>query len=101
MQESTADLARMLARLSQMARAKGLTDTQWAMLAGVGKGTLSRLPRRSTCDLETLSALAEAVDARLELVTNTGSTTSSDGHFPAGIDRDYRSDEHTAELPGT
>lgn len=79
----------LLARLTQMARAAGLSDTQWAMRAGVRKETLSRLRHRSTCDLETLSALAEAVNARLELVANTGSTTSSDGHFPASIDRDY------------
>lgn len=89
MQESTSDLAGMLARLSRMARAAGLSDTQWAARAGVRKETLSRLRHRSTCDLETLSALAEAVNARLELVANTGSTTSSDGHFPAGVDRDY------------
>jgi hypothetical protein len=79
----------MLARLSQMARAAGLTDTEWATQAGVRKETLSRLRHRSTCDLATLSALAEAVQARLELVTTTGSTTSSDGHFPSGVDRDY------------
>src|SRR5688500_2128999 len=89
MQEATPGLAGLLARLTQMARAVGLTDTQWAVRAGVRKETLSRLRHRSTCDLETLSALAEAVNARLELVTNTGATTSTDGHFPAGIDRDY------------
>lgn len=89
MQQSTHGLAGLLARLTQMARAAGLTDTQWAMRAGVRKETLSRLRHRSTCDLETLSALAQAVNARLELATNSGSTTSTDGHFPAGIDRDY------------
>lgn len=89
MQESTQGLAALLARLSQMARAAGLTDTQWAMRAGVRKETLSRLRHRATCDLATLSALAEAVNARLELATTAGSTTSADGHFPAGIDRDY------------
>lgn len=89
MQESTQGLAGLLARLTQIARAAGLTDTQWAMRAGVRKETLSRLRHRSTCDLETLSALAEAVNSRLELVTNTGSTTSTDGHFPTTSDRDY------------
>ena len=72
-----------------MARAVGLTDTQWAARAGVRKETLSRLRHRSTCDLATLNALAEAVNARLELVTTSGAITSSDGHFPAGVDRDY------------
>jgi glucuronate isomerase len=72
-----------------MARAAGLTDTQWAMRAGVRKETLSRLRHRSTCDLATLNALAEAVNGRLELVATTGATTSSDGHFPASVDRDY------------
>jgi hypothetical protein len=89
MQESTPGLAALLARLTHMARTAGLTDTQWAMRAGVRKETLSRLRRRSTCDLETLSALAQAVNARLELATNTGSTLSTDGHCPTGIDRDY------------
>jgi hypothetical protein len=79
----------MLARLSQMARAAGFTDTQWAMQAGVRKETLSRLRHRSTCDLATLNALAEAVNTRLELATTTGWTTSVDGHFPASVDRDY------------
>lgn len=89
MQESTRGLATLLARLSQMARAAGLTDTQWATRAGVRKETLSRLRHRSTCDLATLNSLAEAVNARLELVTTSGATTSADGHFPAAIDRDY------------
>jgi hypothetical protein len=89
MQESTPGLGLLLARLSQMARAASLTDTQWAMRAGVRKETLSRLRHRSTCDLATLNALAAAVNARLELVTTAGMTTSADGHFPAGIDRDY------------
>jgi DNA-binding phage protein len=89
MQKSTPHLATLLAQLSQMARAAGLTDTQWAMRAGVRKETLSRLRHRSTCDLATLNALSEAVNARLELVTTAGSTTSADGHFPAAVDRDY------------
>ena len=79
----------MLVRLSRMARAADLSDTQWAHRAGVRKETLSRLRHRSTCDLATLNALAEAVNARLELVTTTGPATSADGHFPARIDRDY------------
>lgn len=89
MQESTSGLGTMLTRLSRMARAAGLTDTQWAMRAGVRKETLSRLRHRSTCDLATLNALAEAVNARLELVSSVGAATSADGHFPAGVDRDY------------
>jgi DNA-binding phage protein len=89
MQESTQGLATLLACLSQMARAAGLTDTQWAMRAGVRKETLSRLRHRSTCDLATLNALAEAVNARLELVATAGTATSADGHFPAAVDRDY------------
>lgn len=78
----------MLAELSRMARAAGLTDTQWAERASVRKETLSRLRHRSTCDFATLSALAKAVSARLELAPTTR-TTSADGHFPTAIDRDY------------
>jgi glucuronate isomerase len=81
-----------------MARAAGLTDTQWAARAGVRKETLSRLRHRSTCDLATLNALADAMNARLEWVTTAGVATSADGHFPAAIDRDYerRPVEHCA-----
>jgi hypothetical protein len=89
MQESTSTLGSMVTLLSQMARAMGLTDTEWAARAGLRKETLSRLRRRTTCDFETLGKLAEAVNARLELRAATRSTTSADGHFPAKIDRDY------------
>lgn len=88
MQESTSTLTSILGQLSQLAREAGLNDTQWAVRAGVRKETLSRLRHRSTCDFATLSALAGAVNARLTLAP-AARPVSTDGHFPAAIDRDY------------
>jgi hypothetical protein len=88
MQRSSTELPALLDRLSQQARAAGLTDTEWANRAGVRKETLSRLRRRATCDFATLSALAAAVNSRLDLL-EAERMTGFDGHFPAGIGREY------------
>lgn len=78
----------LLARLTSLARALGLTDAQWATRAGVRPETLSRLRRRSSCDLATLQALASAVGARLTLETPAAGAVTPDGHFPLGLGRD-------------
>lgn len=85
------DLQHLLAGLTARARTRSLTDAQWAALAGVRSETLSRLRRRSSCDLSTLQALAAAVDARLVLDEGTAGATTSDGHFPVSLDRDAES----------
>lgn len=79
-------LPTLLAELSDRARARGLTDAQWAQRAGIRQETLSRLRRRSDCDLSTLQALAHAVGA--QVATTDGLRTTPDGLFPATLNRD-------------
>lgn len=79
-------LPALLAELSGRARARGLTDAQWAQRAGIRQETLSRLRRRSDCDLSTLQALAQAVGT--EIATTDGLRTTPDGLFPATLNRD-------------
>lgn len=84
----TADLQALLVKLTAKARALGMTDREWASRAGVRSETLSRLRRRSSCDLSTLQALAAAAGSRVVLA-DTGMATKQDGHFPASLDREY------------
>lgn len=88
MKRSTPNLQTLLAELTARARALALTDSDWAARAGVRSETLSRLRRRSSCDLSTLQALAAVVGARLVLDGGTAVAASPDGHFPASLDRD-------------
>jgi hypothetical protein len=89
MNKSTDPLTQTIAALTKQARASGLSDTEWATRAGVRKETLSRLRRRRSCDFETLRLLAEAVGARLGVVEVQPRDSTTDGHFPASLDRDY------------
>jgi hypothetical protein len=86
---STTELKRLLDSLTLAARNKGLNDASWAAAAGFSKETLSRLRRRSSCDLSTLIALADAADASLSVAVATQPATTSDGHFPTELSRDY------------
>jgi len=79
-------LPTLLAELSDRARARDLNDAQWAQRAGIRQETLSRLRRRSDCDLSTLQALAHAVGA--QVATTDGLRTTPDGLFPATLNRD-------------
>ncbi|WP_407352751.1 hypothetical protein [Luteimonas sp. R10] len=88
MKKSNSQLPAFLADLTAKARARSLTDTDWSARAGVRNETLSRLRRRSSCDLSTLQALAAAVGARLVIDDGAAATaTTPDGHFPASLDR--------------
>jgi DNA-binding phage protein len=89
MSKSTTPLLETLSALTRQARALGLTDTQWANRAGVRKETLSRLRHRQSCDFETLQSLAQAVGARLGVLEVQTPDATADGHFPAGVDREY------------
>jgi hypothetical protein len=89
MQRSTGALARALTRLTRRARTLGLTDSEWAGRAGIRKETLSRLRGRATCDFATLCALADAVEARLEVLEGPAPLLTPDGHFPGAVDREY------------
>lgn len=86
----TSPLQQLLAPLTQCARVRQLTDRQWADRAGVRTETLSRLRRRSDCDLSTLQALATSVGVKLAIQGNFDPTTP-DGHFPVEIHRDAES----------
>ena len=89
MTESRSNLKTLLAGLTVKARALGLTDSEWAARAGVRSETLSRLRRRSSCDLSTLQGLAAAVGSRLVLDEGAAVAATPDGHFPASLDRDH------------
>ncbi len=89
MSDTTGTLVDLLAALTEAAHRLGLNDAQWAARAGLPKETLSRLRRRTDCDLATLGALAEAATARLTVAPAAVSRATPDGHLPLGIDRDY------------
>jgi len=78
-----------LSSLTRAARSKGLNDSAWAAAAGFSKETLSRLRRRSSCDLSTLVALADAAGARLSAAVAPHPVTTVDGHFPDELSREY------------
>ena len=82
-------LKKLLDSLTAAARNKGLNDAAWAHAAGFSKETLSRLRRRSSCDLSTLMALADASGATLSVTLSAQPATTSDGHFPTELSRDY------------
>jgi hypothetical protein len=96
MPTSTESLAQALSALTRQARMLGLTDTEWAVRAGVRKETLSRLRRRQSCDFETLRSLAQVVGARLGVLEVQWPDAAPDGHFPTSVDRDY--EERLVEL---
>jgi hypothetical protein len=82
-------LKNLLDSLTAAAREKGLNDSAWSSAAGFSKETLSRLRRRSSCDLSTLIALADAAGCRLAITVATESATAPDQHFPRELSRDY------------
>lgn len=82
-------LSDILLLLSARARERGLTDARWAERAGVRQETLSRLRRRRSCDFGTLTALAEAVGSRLDVIGVEESDVTPDGLIPAHLDRSY------------
>ena len=89
MSTSTTDLKRLLDSLTVAARQKGLNDASWAAAAGFSKETLSRLRRRSSCDLSTLTALGDAAGASLSVTIANQPATTPDGHLPSELSRDY------------
>jgi hypothetical protein len=77
-----------LATLSRAASARGLSDAAWARAAGIPKESLSRLRRRSDCDLSTLARLAAALDHEWQLLPRAREGLAGDGHMPAGWSRE-------------
>src|SRR5579872_326011 len=82
-------LKSLLDTLTLAARNKGLNDAAWAAAAGFSKETLSRLRRRSSCDLSTLLALAGAAGAGLSVMVPAHPAATADGHFPRELSRNY------------
>jgi hypothetical protein len=82
-------LQTLLADLTARARDLGLTDTAWAARAGMPKETLSRLRRRSSCDLVTLLTLAHAASARLCVNDAVNSRADAESHVPSTLTRDH------------
>lgn len=89
MTKSTGPLGQTLGELTRRARLLGLSDTQWAVRAGIRKETLSRLRRRVSCDFGTLQSLARAVGARLGVLEAPPPDSTQDGYFPTRVDREY------------
>jgi len=89
MNKSTHVLGQLIAQLTPAARRRGLNDSQWAAAAGVPKETLSRLRRRSSCELTTLQALAQAAGMKLGMLPDVPEDATGDGHFPRAVDRLY------------
>ena len=89
MLRSTGELETLLSSLTRAARDRGLNDSDWASAAGFSKETLSRLRRRSSCDLSTLIALADAAGAQLFVAVASQPVTTADGHFPNELSREY------------
>jgi hypothetical protein len=87
MNKSITLLPDMLRDMSAAARRLGLTDTVWAKAAGVRNETLSRLRRRSSCDLGTLVSLATCVEARVALQIDSPLPPDPTGHMPAHFGR--------------
>src|ERR1700723_2125690 len=93
MLKSTTKLKGLLDSLTVAARNKGLNDASWASAAGFSKETLSRLRRRSSCDLSTLMALADAAGASLSVTVAAQPAPPPCGHFPGEL-----SGEHERQL---
>ena len=90
---AVSQLQKAIEELTTRARTLGLTDTAWAAKAGIPKETLSRLRRRSSCDFESLEALASAVAMR---ICTMDSAQATGALFPLKLDRHY--EERLAEL---
>ncbi|MDB5806356.1 MAG: hypothetical protein JWN73_3678 [Betaproteobacteria bacterium] len=60
-------LQALLGQLGSLARARALSDGHWAAAAKLPQATLSRLKKRSDCNLETLVALAAPLQLRVAL----------------------------------
>ena len=71
--------------MAAAARARFGTDSRWAAASGLPKETLSRLRTKSSCDLRTLGALAQAAGCTLVAVPQI----SGGGQMPASFDREY------------
>lgn len=77
--------ATLLDQMQSAAKQKFKTLSGWAQASGVPKETLSRLKMKSSCDLRTLAALANAVDYTILAAPKVAASRS---HFPQELSRD-------------
>ncbi|MBI2316145.1 MAG: hypothetical protein HYU75_03710 [Betaproteobacteria bacterium] len=77
--------ATLLNQMAHAARARYTTDAGWAEASGLPRETLSRLKSKSSCDLRTLVALAQAAGCTLVAVP---SATDGRRHLPEKFGRD-------------
>lgn len=81
-------LPELLAAMTRQARARGLTDRQWAAAAGLRHETLCRVKQRGSCDAATLVALARGCELELTVRAPDTNDTDADRLFPARLSRD-------------
>lgn len=87
MSTSTTTLpARLLELMSKAARKRYSTDSGWAKASGLPKETLSRLKRNSSCDLQTLAALAQSAGYTLVAVP---ASVQAGAYLPIAFGREY------------
>lgn len=78
--------AGLLDQMAGAARRRFQSAAGWAAAAGLPKETLSRVKRNPSCDLRTLSVLADAAGCRLVAVVQAA---PQGDHLPETFDRDY------------
>lgn len=84
MKKSTASA--LLEQLSPAARRRFRSDAAWAQASGLPRETLSRLKRRDSCDLGTLTALARAAGCALVALPDAA---EGGRHLPQAYGREY------------
>ena len=83
----------LLQQMASAVAARYSTASEWASASGLPKETLSRLRRKSSCDLRTLAALADAAGCTLVAVPGT---MQGGEHMPNPYGRDY--EDHLLDL---
>lgn len=81
-------LPELLSDMAREARARNLTDSEWAVAAGIRPETLCRVKQRGSCDAATLAALARGCGLELAVRRPSARGAESTGLFPSHLSRD-------------
>jgi hypothetical protein len=81
--------AQLLNQMQEAAKHKFKNLRGWAKVSGVPQETLSRLKVKTSCDLRTLNALAQAAGYKIAVIPKT---TDNGSHFPQELSRDMEMD---------